>query len=186
MSTSIIAKLSDTGHQTMRTLTWLKNLTVNAVAIIGLELAGSAPVAATGAIGQYGYWVAVSDTGQDGDTVCSVWTQMTNGAELRLMVIGEEVHLVAYDPTWTMPTDGAARVSIDVDGEVYTGKAVATDPHTLVVQNLSSDFVEEFMNGMRMEADFGGARWTVSLIGSSRATGAMGGCMAAARRGLVS
>jgi hypothetical protein len=42
------------------------------------------------------------------------------------------------------------------------------------------------MNGMKMEADFGGARWTVSLIGSSRATSAMGDCMAAARRGFMS
>lgn len=170
----------------MPTLNWLKNLTVNAIAIIGLELAGTAPVAATETAGQYGYWAAASDTGKDGDTVCSVWTQMTNGAELRLMVMGDEVHLVAYDPTWTMQTDGAARVSIDVDGEVYTGKALATDPNTLVVQNLSADFVEEFMNGMRMEANFGGARWTVSLIGSSRATSAMSECMAAARRRLMS
>jgi hypothetical protein len=169
----------------MRTLTWLKNLTVNAVTIIGLELAGSAPVGATETIGQHGYWGAVSDTGSDGGAICGVRTQMTNGAELRLMEVGAEVQLVAYDPAWAMPADGAARVSIAVDGEVYHGKAVAADSRTLVVRNLSSDFLEEFMNGMKMEVDFGGAHWTVSLIGSSRATSVMGQCMAAARRGIT-
>jgi hypothetical protein len=53
------------------------------------------------------------------------------------------------------------------------------------VRNLSPDFLEEFTNGRRMEADFGGAHWTVSLAGSSRATSAMGECMAAARRKLM-
>jgi hypothetical protein len=186
MNITLLATLSDTGHLTMRKLTWLKNLAVNAVTIIGLELAGSAPVNATEAVGQHGYWTTVSDTGGDGDAICGVRTQMTNGAELRLMVVGEEVQLVAYDPTWAMPADGETRVSITVDGEVYRGKAVAYDAKTLVVRNLTPDFLEEFMNGRKMEADFGGAHWTVSLIGSSRATSAMGECMAAARRGVTS
>ena len=170
----------------MSTLIWLKNLAVNAVTIIGLELAGSVPVGATETIGQHGYWAAVSDTGRDGDAICGVRTLMTNGAELRLMAVGDEVQLVADDPAWTMPADGAARVSIAVNGEVYHGKAVAADFRTLVVRNLSSDFLEEFMNGMKMEADFGGAHWTVSLIGSSQAASAMGECMAAARREITS
>ena len=186
MNTTLIASLSDTGHLAMRKLTWLKNLAVNAVTIIGLELAGSAPVGAAEAICQHGYWTAVSDTGGDGDATCGVRTQMTNGAELRLMRVGQEVHLIAYDPTWTMPADGETRVAIDIDGEVYRGKAVASDASTLLVRNLTPDFLEEFMNGMKMEADFGGARWTVSLIGSSRATSAMGDCMTAARRGFIS
>lgn len=154
--------------------------------IIGLELAGNAPVGGAEAIGQHGYWMAVSDTGTDGDAICGVRTQMTNGAELRLMRVGEEVHLMAYDPTWTMPEDGEMRVSIDIDGEVYRGRAVAANARTLVVCNLTPDFLEEFMNGMKLRADFGGAHWTVSLIGSSRATSAMGDCMAAARRGFIS
>lgn len=188
MSNLLIATLSETGYLTMRKLTWLKNLAVNAVTIIGLELAGSAPVSAAEAVGQHGYWTTVSDTSGDGEAICGVSTQMTNGAELRLLVVGEEVHMVAYDPTWTMPADGEARVTIIVDGEVYRGRAVAHDAKTLVVRNLTPDFLEEFMNGMKMEADFGGARWTVSLIGSSRATSAMGECMAlaAARRGVIS
>jgi hypothetical protein len=186
MNSSIIASLADTGHRTMRTLTWLKNLAVNTVTIIGLELAGSAPVGASESMSQHGYWGVVTTTGDDGRAICGVRTQMTDGAELRLIAIGEELQLVAYDPAWTMPADGAARVSIAVDGEVYHGKAVASDSNTLVVHNLSADFLEEFINGMKMEADFGGAHWTVSLIGSSRATSAMGQCMAAASRGITS
>jgi hypothetical protein len=186
MNTTIIKSLSDTGHLAMRKLTWLKNLAVNAVTIIGLELAGHVPAGAAEAIGQHGYWVAVSDIAGDDDAACGISTQMTNGAELRLMRVGEEVHLMAYDPTWALPEDGETRVSIDIDGEVYRGRAVASGPSTLVVHNLTPDFLEEFMNGMKMEADFGGAHWTVSLVGSSRATSAMGDCMAVARRGLVS
>jgi hypothetical protein len=186
MNTSLITSLSDTGHMTMRKLTWLKNLAFNTVAIIGLELAGSAPVGAAETIGQHGYWVAVSDTGNNGDAPCGVRTQMTNGAELRLIVVGEEIHLEAYDPAWTMPADGTARVSITVDGEVYRGSATSTDPNTLIVRNLSADFLEEFMNGRRMEANFAGARWTVSLIGSSRAAAALSECVAAAKHATMS
>jgi hypothetical protein len=170
----------------MRTFTWLKDIAFNAVAIIGLQLPGSASGAAAETMGQHGYWIAVSDTGPTGDAVCGVRTQMTNGAELRLLLVGDEVQLVAYDPTWAMPANGATRVSINIDGEVYRGRAMAADPKTLVVRDLSADFLDEFMNGMRMEADFGGAQWTVSLIGSGRATSAMADCMAAARRGVTS
>ena len=67
MNIALIASLSDTGHLAMRKLTWLKNLAVNAVTIIGLELAGHVPAGAAEAIGQHGYWVAVSDTTGDGD-----------------------------------------------------------------------------------------------------------------------
>jgi hypothetical protein len=169
----------------MRTITWLKNFIVTAVAIIGLELAGSAPVDAGETIGHDGYWSAIVDTGRDGDTICGVRTSMTNGAELRLMVLGDDVHLVAYDPAWTMPADGETRVAITVDGEQYRGKAVAADARTLVVRNLTPDFLEDFMNGRTLEANFGGAQWTVSLVGSSRAASGMGGCVAAARRGLA-
>jgi hypothetical protein len=188
MNIPLIVSLSETGNLAMRKITWLKNLAVNAVAIIGLELAGHAPVNAAEAIGQHGYWTAVSDTGtgEGGDTVCGVRTQMTNGAELRLVRVGQEVHLIAYDPTWTMPADGETRVAITIDGEVYRGRAEAADANTLVVRNLTPDFLEEFMNGMKMEADFGGAHWTVSLIGSSRATSAMGDCMPTAQRGFIS
>lgn len=170
----------------MQTIIWFKNFIVTAVTIVGLELAGSSPAGAAETIGQHGYWTAILDTGRDGQGICGVRTQMTNGAELRLVVIGDEVHLVAYDPTWTMPADGEARVAINVDGEVYNGKAVAADARTLVVHNLTADFVEDFLNGLTMEANFGGARWTVSLVGSSRAAIGMGGCVAAAHRGLVS
>jgi hypothetical protein len=186
MNISISTTLAGTGHWTMSTLSRLKNLAFNAVAIIGLELAGSAPASATEAVGQNGYWAAVSPTGNDGGAACGVRTQMTDGAELRLIVVGDEVHLVAYDPAWAMPADAAARVSIDVDGEVYRGSATAADPNTLVVRNLSPEFLEEFMNGRKMEANFAGARWTVSLIGSSRAASAMAECVAGARRGILS
>lgn len=56
----------------------------------------------------------------------------------------------------------------------------------MIVRNLSTDFLEEFMNGRRMEANFASARWTVSLIGSSRAAGALSECVAAARRATMS
>jgi hypothetical protein len=125
---------------------------VNEVTIVGLELAGSAPASAGEAIKQHGYWSAILHTGDNGAPVCGVRTQMTNGAELRLIVIADEVQLVAYDPAWTIPQNSAARVSIDVDGEVYRGSAVASDASILVMGSLTPDFLEEFMNGLRMEA----------------------------------
>lgn len=170
----------------MRNIIWFKNVIATTVSIIGLERAGHAPEGAAETIGSHGHWTSIDDTCDDGHGTRGVRTQMTGGAELRLAVIGREVRLIAYDPAWNMPVDGEARVTIKLDNEVYNGKGVAADARTLVVHDLTADFVEDFMNGLTMEANFGGAHWTVSLIGSNRAATGMGGCVAAARRGRVS
>ena len=106
---------------------------------------------------------------------------MSNGAELRLMVLNNAIHMTAFDPNWTMPASGTSKVTISVDGDTYRGKAEVVSPRLLLVSNLSNDFLEQFIGGYNMVTDFGGVRWTVSLIGSSSATSAMADCIRAAR-----
>ncbi len=166
----------------MRTMNGLKRMATAAAMAAGLHLWAAMPASATETISQFGYWSAVADADSDGRPICGVRTQMTNGAELRLIVLNNAVHLVAHDPAWRLRRDGQARVAINVDGEVYRGTAQVADAQTLVVESLSTDFLAQFMDGNTMVADFGGVRWSVNLIGSGPATSAMGQCVATARR----
>jgi len=170
----------------MNTFTTCRRLVATAALLGYLGLGAVQPASATATINQYDYWASVVDTDDDGDRICGVRTHMENGAELRLMVINGGVHLVAHDPAWHMRADTTANVTISVDDETYTGKAQAIDGQTLLVANLTMDFLQQFIVGDQMLANFGGVHWTVSLIGSSRATNDMGSCIAAARRGLMS
>jgi hypothetical protein len=170
----------------MHKLAWLKTISAAAVTIAGLQLSGTAANADTQVIDRSSYWEATTDPGPNGKTVCGVRSHMTNGAELRLLVVDDEVHMVAHDPGWSMRSNAALPVSVNVDGDVYRGRALATDPRTLLMQGLTMDFLQQFVDGISMTADLGGYRWSVSLIGSSRATSAMVQCVTAARSGLVS
>ena len=167
----------------MSKFTWFGRVMAAAVTIGCVEIATLAPVGATETINQYGYWSVVTDTDDDGSAICGVRTSMNNGGELRLMVIGNQVHMVAHNPSWTMRAKGDLPVVLNVDGESYGGSASIVDPETLVVVNLSRDFLADFMEGNNLVADFGSVHWAVSLTGSSRATNAMGACVVAAQRG---
>ena len=53
---------------------------------------------------------------------------------------------------------------------------------TLMVTNLTEHFLDQFIDGTQLLANFGGVRWNVSLIGSSRAIDDMQSCIAMLRR----
>ncbi len=170
----------------MSTLNWFKMASEVAVAFVGVELGGTGAVAAgIDVICQYGVWQAKSDTDSSDEMICGVRTFMCNGAELRLILVGVEAHMVAHDPPWPMRTDARPRVAFNVDGEVCRRTAVAANTNTLVIQSLTSDFLGDFALGSSMKADLTGHRRAVSLAGSGR-TSAMAGCAAAAGRGLAS
>jgi hypothetical protein len=151
---------------------------------LGLAVMQSAN--ATSTIAQHGYWSSVVDTTDDGHRVCGVRTRMGGGGELRLAIVNDDVHLVARDDRWHMRVGDTSRVSISVDGRIFSGNAKAIDGQTLIVASLADDFVSRFIEGDEMLADFGGVRWDVSLEGSSRVTGEMAACAAFARSGLTS
>jgi hypothetical protein len=130
-------------------------------------------------IDTHGYWTSVVDT-VDQEQVCGVRTRMDNGAELRLLVSDGDVYLVAHDPRWHVPPRSQVRVTVSVDGSGYDGRATAIDGQTLVVQRLSDAFLDHFVDGNTMVADFGGVRWNVDLTGSSDATSDMIACVKAA------
>jgi hypothetical protein len=96
------------------------------------------------------------------------------------------VHLVARDPAWHMTANNTVRVSISIDGDRFNGTATALDSQTLVVENLTEEFLDEFIAGQTMLADFGGVRWTLDLTGSSDATSDMIDCARHPRSGVMS
>ena len=71
-------------------------------------------------------WKSIVGTNVASDALTYLSSAGVQGGAL--IVVGEEIHLEAYDPAWAMPVDGTARVSITVDGEVYRGNATPTDP----------------------------------------------------------
>jgi hypothetical protein len=155
-------------------------------ALFGCLGLGAQPAAATSTITQYGYWASTLDTDDDGHRVCGVRTRMDGGGELRLMVIGGAVHLVAHDPRWHMRYGDSFHVAIGVDDGMFGGNGQAVDGQTILVKSLSNNFLGQFIEGGQMVANFGGVRWSVSLVGSGRATGDMGACLGAIQRGFLS
>lgn len=155
-------------------------------ALLGCLWLGTQPAGATTTIHEYGYWARTLDTDDDGNRVCGVRTEMHGGGELRLMVIDGDVHLIAHDPDWDMHRGDTYAVRIFVDNESFSGTGRAVDSETLMVKNLSNHFLDQFTDGMQMVASFGGIRWRVSLVGSSRAMDDMQTCIANQRRGPMS
>jgi hypothetical protein len=130
----------------------------------------------------HAYWTSVVGT-SGGQQVCGVRTTMTDGGRLALMVVNNEVHMVAYDPRWNVTEGNTVVVTVSVDGDLFRGNATVTDQHTLVLANLSDRFLREFIDGNDMVTDFGGVRWNVDLTGSSNATDDMIGCVREAGSG---
>jgi hypothetical protein len=131
-----------------------------AAALLGCIWLVARPVAATTTINEYGFWASTVDTDDDGNRVCGVRTRMHGGGELRLLVIDGDVHLIAHDPDWNLRHGISFGVKIDVDDESHSGTGTPVDSKTLMVMNLSSDFLGQFIDGIEMVANFGGVRWT--------------------------
>jgi len=157
-----------------------------AAALLGCLGLATQPAGATMTIHEYGYWASTVDTDDEGNRVCGVRTTMHGGGELRLMVIDGDVHLIAHDPDWNMTRNDTYPVRIYLDKESFNGSGRAIGNDTLLVKNLSNHFLDRFIDGMQMSADFGGIRWRVSLVGSSRAMDDMQECIGNQHRGLMS
>lgn len=136
------------------------------------------PAAATTTLHEHDYWASTLDTDEDGHHACGVRTEMRGGGELRLMVIDNDLHLIAHDPDWNLRRGDMVRVLVYIDSDGFAGVARVVNNETLMVTNLSEHFLDQFIDGTQMVMNFGGNRWQVSLIGSSRAIGDMQACIA--------
>ena len=137
------------------------------------------------ALGTHDYWTSFVQN-VDGQAVCGVRTSMSRGGKLGLMVVAGQVQLVAYDPSWSLTPGNVSDTVIRVDGNGFRGEAKVVDSHTLMITDLSRSFIEQFVDGSDMLADFGGGRWDISLIGSSGAAQDMVSCAAIARASTLS
>jgi hypothetical protein len=120
-------------------------------------------------------WAAYAETGRTGDAVCGIRKALPNGAELRLVMAGQEVHLLARDPSWSL-RGAQTRVAVTIGRDTYVGVASVMAPDTLVVESLSADFMDHFMAAPSLKAEFGAARWHVDLRGSGDAAWSMADC----------
>jgi len=157
-----------------------------AAVLATLTIGTAAPTLATDTLETHGFWSSVVDTDRDGTRICGVRTRMESGGELRLLVIGDQILLAAYDSHWHMAADGNVRTTIAIDAAAYRGEAKAVDGQTLLVVGLTKSFVVDFMDGDLMVANFGGVRWRISLAGSAQATADMAACVTAAGGDLTS
>ncbi len=154
-----------------------------AAALLGTaSLLTAAPAAAEDVLFSHALWTSVvyHDAGQ---LVCGVRTRMDQGGEVRLRVIDDQVDMVVVDPAWHLQTGATYRVKISIDGEMFNGKASAANSEALVVGGLTERFLDYFIQGDSMLADWGGVRWDINLAGSGRATDDMLNCVRAARSG---
>jgi len=157
-----------------------------AAVLAPLAVGTALPAHATSTLETHGLWSSVVDTDSDGNRICGVRTRMDGNAELRLLVIGDRIHLVAFDSDWHMRADSTVHTTVDIDDAGYRGDAKVIDGQTLMVVGLTRSFVADFMAGDEMVANFGGVRWRVNLEGSAQATADMAACVAAVSGGLTS
>jgi len=146
-----------------------------------LGFAASKPASAE----TYAYWSSVV-AHVDGHPVCGVRTNMTDGANLRLMTVDNQVRMIAFNPYWTMRPGNTVAVTVSIDGDIFRGSASVVDGQTLVLPNLTRNFFGAFRDGDDMVADFGGIRWHVGLAGSTAATDDMFQCIQEAGSGQIS
>ena len=151
-------------------------------ALLGLLWLSGQAAAETTTLHEYGYWASTLDTTDSGQRACGVRTEMRGGGELRLIVFNDDVHLVAHDPDWNLQRGDNLRVRVYIDGEGFNGIARVVNSETLMVTNLTEHFLDQFIDGTQLIANFGSVRWNVSLVGSSRAIDDMQNCMEMLRR----
>jgi hypothetical protein len=157
----------------MNKLTIVGRFAAVAALVGSLGLAAAKPARAE----THAYWTSVVATTTGGQQVCGVQSAMSDGGKLSLMVLHNKVHMVAYDPHWSMPPGNTVAVTVLVDGDVFRGQGTVTDTHTVVLANLTGHFIGAFVGGNDMLADFGGVRWRVDLTGSSNAAHDMVECV---------
>jgi hypothetical protein len=152
-------------------------LLVGAALLGSLGLGRQAALAETTTLHEYGYWASTLDITDKGQRACGVRTEMRGGGELRLMVFNDDVLFIAHDPDWNLQRGDTLRVRVYIDGEGFNAIARVVNSETLMVTNLTEHFLDQFIDGTQLVAVFGGVRWNVSLIGSSRAIKDMQSCI---------
>jgi hypothetical protein len=75
---------------------------------------------------------------------------------------------------------GPADVRVTVGHDAFLGAADVADPSTLVVRDLSDDFLRSFMTAPAMTAEIGGVRRTIDLHRPGDAARALTSCASAA------
>jgi hypothetical protein len=154
----------------MRLITWF---ILGAVGLLATGPAGAASLP-SGA----GVWTVLAQSGPSGKE-CGVATHLANGADLRLVVADGEIRLIVHHPGWMLPA-GQADVAVIMGQDAYIGSASVVDRSTLVVEDLSGDFLRHFIAAPVMTTDFGGIRWKVDLRTSDSAAWALARCASAA------
>lgn len=167
----------------MRLIAWFirdvaAGLIVGGICMLAANLAGAADLS-RGA----GVWTVLAESGSGvKDSVgkeCGVATHLANGADLRLVVADGQVRLIAHHPGWMLPA-GQADVTVTMGQDAFIGSAAVVDRSTLVVEDLTGDFLRRFIAAPVMTTDFGGIRWRVDLRASDSAAWALASCASAA------
>jgi hypothetical protein len=162
----------------MRLIFWyfravVAGLTVGGLCVLLAHLAGAAEPARRTDV-----WTVLATAGHAGQE-CGVATHLRDGADLRLVIADGEVRLIAHHAGWMLPA-GQADVKVTMGHDAFLGAASVADPKTLIVEDLSQDFLRRFMAAPVMTADFGGIHWMIDLHRSDDAAWALASCASAA------
>jgi hypothetical protein len=148
-------------------------LTVGGLCVLLAHLAGAAEPARRTDI-----WTVLTTDGH-AERECGVATHLRDGTDLRLVVEDAGIRLIAHHAGWMLPA-GQADVKVTMGHDAFLGAANVVDPKTLIVEDLSQDFLRRFMAAPVMTAEFGGIRWTIDLHRSDDAAWALASCASAA------
>ena len=87
--------------------------------------------------------------------------QFDDGAMFVFIKNKDSYGLGFIDQSWNLKEGQTFNISTEIDGKTFTGKATATAKNTVVVSNVSDEFLQQFANGDLAKFEVAGSRWTI-------------------------
>ena len=125
----------------------------------------SAPQSAPRELPRHGSWHAVTMGGG-----AMIVDEFPNGAKFAILAYPQGgFGLLLTHPEWHLKKGQRADMSIEIDGEVYTGKAVVNDKGLLEVEGVSKDLLKALYNGRKGRIEVGEYSFTMSNLADAAA-----------------
>jgi hypothetical protein len=122
----------------------------------------AAPASAATVSAEHGAWQGFSS-----GSLVGVMTRMDSGGIAAFVVKGDSYTLLLSNPNWSLKVGARVPVSVTIDGEVFTGTAVASDTDMIEMPNVTTNVLRQFVDGAKAVVDVndGEIVWSLDLDG---------------------
>jgi hypothetical protein len=115
-------------------------------------------------LGEHGSWIAKTD-----GRIVMIIDRFADGAKFGIADMGDHWSLMLSNPSWSLKVGQNYPMKIEVDGEIYSGKAVADDGTTLILTRTTEEFVKAVYTGREARIKTVNDNFTMTLPEASAA-----------------